>query len=515
MRASVIIRTKDEARRLRLTLTSLSAQKSPAQVVVVNDGSSDDTRDVLREARIASTRERRAHERARAFCGIECGCTRRDRRPPDLSGRRHACRPTASSNGTLRCMQRRTWPDEVKRSTCARRVLLRDPETLEPWPGEEHTLAERPHNELERMRITRERSCTTLPRSTARLPGSIPAREHAAFTSSRWTRSTIIRIRAVLWAAASGSNFSVERERFSDAGGFLEELDLNEHRELALRLYARGLRLVPVPGARTYHLIHGETRNPLEERAWEEVFYRAHPVAGREIVTGAVGIARTRLDDTAGRTHPFAPGVRSCSGAAAQMLIAAPSLKTKDCADARGRADAPAVRAGESDRNGRSNAICWTACLRPNRKPAICIVSLLREVEGRRADRSASNVAFAMSSARWRTANGCLSLHDFSRLRRRCAKLERIRRLNLLAVELSHDLDAGVIDFDRQFADIGAQVLETSYRLEGAAAREIAAYVIVKTLLAAGAFDDHVPPETIEQARVMYDRAYQAKGAQS
>ena len=33
-----------------MTLTSLSAQSVPVQAVVVNDGSSDDTRDVLREA---------------------------------------------------------------------------------------------------------------------------------------------------------------------------------------------------------------------------------------------------------------------------------------------------------------------------------------------------------------------------------------------------------------------------------------------------------------------------------
>jgi GT2 family glycosyltransferase len=88
----------------------------------------------------------------------------------------------------------------------------------------------------------------------------------------------------VLWAAASGSNFSVERDRFLECGGFREDLDLNEHRELALRLYARGLRLVPVHGARTYHLIHGETRNPLTERAWEDIFYRAHPIAAVKLL---------------------------------------------------------------------------------------------------------------------------------------------------------------------------------------------------------------------------------------
>ena len=50
VRASVIIRSKDEADRLRLTLTSLACQSEPPEVVVVNDGSSDHTRDVIAKA---------------------------------------------------------------------------------------------------------------------------------------------------------------------------------------------------------------------------------------------------------------------------------------------------------------------------------------------------------------------------------------------------------------------------------------------------------------------------------
>jgi glycosyltransferase involved in cell wall biosynthesis len=47
---SVVIRSKDEADRLRLTLTSLMRQTEPAEVVVINDGSSDHTAVVLEEA---------------------------------------------------------------------------------------------------------------------------------------------------------------------------------------------------------------------------------------------------------------------------------------------------------------------------------------------------------------------------------------------------------------------------------------------------------------------------------
>jgi len=154
--------------------------------------------------------------------------------------------------------------------------------------------------------------------------------------------------------------------------------------------------------------------------------------------------------------------------------------------------------------------------LDPTRQPDISIVSLLRELDGtvepldRVEGRIRDELGRLVAS---RTAVYLCTI--FRACDDDAAKLERLRRLNLLAIELSHDLDIGVIDFDRQFADIGARPLESSYRLEGSAAREIAAYIIVKTLLAAGAFEDHVPAETIEQARALYDRAYQAKAAQS
>jgi glycosyltransferase involved in cell wall biosynthesis len=50
MRVSVIVRSKDEAPRLRLTLASLSVQTEPAEIIVVNDGSTDHTDAVVAEA---------------------------------------------------------------------------------------------------------------------------------------------------------------------------------------------------------------------------------------------------------------------------------------------------------------------------------------------------------------------------------------------------------------------------------------------------------------------------------
>jgi hypothetical protein len=78
--------------------------------------------------------------------------------------------------------------------------------------------------------------------------------------------------------------------------------------------------------------------------------------------------------------------------------------------------------------------------------------------------------------------------------------LERIRRLNLLAAELSHDTGALVIDIDRVFAHIGARTLKTDYRMAGALAAEAAAHTIVGALLAAG-LDDIVSPEVQDKAK--------------
>lgn len=60
---------------------------------------------------------------------------------------------------------------------------------------------------------------------------------------------------------------------------------------------------------------------------------------------------------------------------------------------------------------------------------------------------------------------------------------QRIRRLNLLAAELSHDTGVGVIDIDRVFAHIGARELQTDYRQTGAMAADVAAHAIVSGVL--------------------------------
>jgi hypothetical protein len=78
----------------------------------------------------------------------------------------------------------------------------------------------------------------------------------------------------------------------------------------------------------------------------------------------------------------------------------------------------------------------------------------------------------------------------------------RIRRLNLLAAELSHETGAYVIDLDRSLADIGASKLQTDYRLNGQHAAEAAAKFIALALLSGG-LDAYVSFEIQDAAKAI------------
>jgi hypothetical protein len=78
----------------------------------------------------------------------------------------------------------------------------------------------------------------------------------------------------------------------------------------------------------------------------------------------------------------------------------------------------------------------------------------------------------------------------------------RIRRLNLLAAEISRETGAYVIDIDRALADIGARRLQTDYRLAGNTAVDMASHFIAVTLVNNG-LDERVPFEVQESARAI------------
>lgn len=81
------------------------------------------------------------------------------------------------------------------------------------------------------------------------------------------------------------------------------------------------------------------------------------------------------------------------------------------------------------------------------------------------------------------------------------SRLVRVRRLNLLAAELSRETGLFVIDLDRSLADIGAFKLQTDYRLDGKYASDAVAKVIALAIVSAG-LDAHVSFDVQDAARL-------------
>jgi glycosyltransferase involved in cell wall biosynthesis len=280
MRASVVIRSKDEASRLRLTLASLAQQTEPAEVVIVNDGSSDQTRAVISEApgpQIVAVHHDSPVGRSAAS---NIGASRASGdilifldgdtlAAPDLVARHMAVH--------------RAHADTVGRGETFHLRGTRffaDPESGTAMPGEEARVAALPRNELQRLLITRADIVDDFAgvdrRAQAGIyPGAGPRQLYEMEMAALRAQPDC----AGLWIAASGSNQSVSRDAFLRVGGFDTELSINEHRELALRLVERGSRMRPVDGARTYHMTHRKGwRDPLAERDWEVRFYDKHSI---------------------------------------------------------------------------------------------------------------------------------------------------------------------------------------------------------------------------------------------
>lgn len=82
----------------------------------------------------------------------------------------------------------------------------------------------------------------------------------------------------------------------------------------------------------------------------------------------------------------------------------------------------------------------------------------------------------------------------------RMSRIERIRRLDRMAIELSHDTGARIADVDCMVAHVGARRVGADHRLANAVVAEVAAWAIVRAVLAGG-LDDLVAPEIQEAAR--------------
>lgn len=280
MKVSVVIRSKDEADRLRLVLASLASQTVRPQVVVVDDGSSDHTPQVVAEAaggldvvalrnEAPSGRSAASNAGARAASGdIVLFLDGDTLAAPDFVAQHadlHRQTPRLIVRGE-------TW-----HLRCTRPFL--DPETGSPQPGEAARVGRMPAAELARALVTRQQIAEAFEAIAARgQPGVYPG-----FGPRKLFELEMQALEAdpdcpVLWAAAAGSNQSVARELFLQSGGFDPRLSINEHRELALRLCRMGCRMAG-SAARTYHMIHRSGwRDPLAERDWEEIFFAAHPI---------------------------------------------------------------------------------------------------------------------------------------------------------------------------------------------------------------------------------------------
>jgi glycosyltransferase involved in cell wall biosynthesis len=328
MLVSVIIRSKDEADRLKLTLASLSRQSMPAEVVVVNDGSSDHTSAVIADAAARFPLQVINHSTSQDRPAASNAGARRAKGDvllfldgdtlghPELVERHAAAH--AAGEGLI-------GRGETFHLRCTR--FLQDPEAGTPRPGEEARVAAMTGAELARSCVTRRQVLDDFGAIDRRAsPGVYPGigpRQLYEIEMDALHRHPDC---PVLWEAASGSNLSVRRDAFLACGGFDESYNINEQRELGLRMCNAGHRFVPVDGARTYHLTHRVGwRDPLRMAHWEQAFYRAHPIpAVKLLVVFWAGLAEAAA-------MPDIPRIRSLP----ELAAAARGENGFDCDAAR------------------------------------------------------------------------------------------------------------------------------------------------------------------------------------
>ncbi len=290
MLVSVVIKTRDEAARLRLVLASLARQTVPlvgpgdrvpdaglcAEVVVVNDGSRDGTAGVLGEGQLPLRAVHLSPGRGRSAAANAGAAAARGDVLVFLDGDSLAGPDLVERHARVQRAGRAFGRGETYHLRCTRFFL--DPETGTPMPGCEAQVR-RMGAELARNLVTREQVATRFAEVEARgRPGLYPGAGPRRLFELEWDALQNHPDLQVLWMAAAGQNASVRRADFESAGGFDERLTINEHRELAFRLQEAGVRVRPVPGARSYHLTHRTGwRDPLADRDWERTFFRAHP----------------------------------------------------------------------------------------------------------------------------------------------------------------------------------------------------------------------------------------------
>ena len=281
MQVTVIIITKNEQPRLRLCLCALARQtvdwRDQAEIILVDDGSSvavgsADIPDTGPRPRLIR-HDRSVGRSAARNVGAQAA---KGRRLLFLDGDVLLSPEAVGRHGCLADDELGRGEQRHLRGT---RFFL-DPRTGTPWPGKEARV--RGMGDLTPYLVTEEMVVdapyqTLLARSDVAIyPGAAARKLYELEMSALRARSAPL----AQWMAAAGHNFSIPREAFAAAGGFAQDISINEHRELALRLCRSGARVVVVEGAVSLHLTHREGyRDPLSgEDDWEQAFARRHPL---------------------------------------------------------------------------------------------------------------------------------------------------------------------------------------------------------------------------------------------
>jgi len=121
--------------------------------------------------------------------------------------------------------------------------------------------------------------------------------------------------------------------------------------------------------------------------------------------------------------------------------------------------------------------------------PAIALVTTLIADVASDAPLATVDTRWRESVARWFAAGQqrillCTLFRSVADPAVRAARIERIRRLNLLAIGLSRDTGVEIVDVDRLFALCGARAIGTDYRCTGPAADGLAGHAIAAAILA-------------------------------